>query len=247
MTNGVDTKWVVVTGASRGIGKAICHRLIVAGYGVIGIARKSERFAETSSELSALGNFEPIHLDLRDFDAASKFWKGLDSDRSIVGLVNNAGIEISGPAENLTQEELSDLLLVNVQSVYFSCVSAFERMKANGGSIINIASVDAHRGLSRMAAYCASKAAVVGMTKSFAIEWARHNIRVNSVSPGAIATDMTSKVAEGTKGYDFIMGRTPLRRFAAPEEVAGAVRYLVSDESSFVTGTDIAVDGGFLA
>jgi len=98
-----------------------------------------------------------------------------------------------------------------------------------------------------MAAYCASKASILGLTKALAVEWARHGIRVNSVSPGAISTDMTSGVTEGSKGYEFIMSRTPQRRFAHPNEVAGAVKYLISPESSFVTGIDIAVDGGFLA
>jgi NAD(P)-dependent dehydrogenase (short-subunit alcohol dehydrogenase family) len=127
-------------------------------------------------------------------------------------------------------------------------MGAFRLMReTGGGSIVNIASVDAHRGISRMAAYCASKAAIIGLTKALAVEWARHGIRVNSVSPGAISTDMTSGVTEGSKGYEFIMGRTPQRRFAHPAEVASAVKYLISPESSFVTGIDIAVDGGFLA
>jgi NAD(P)-dependent dehydrogenase (short-subunit alcohol dehydrogenase family) len=239
--------WVVVTGASRGIGKAICAKLLTQGYGVLGIARQSDLFEASAKELAALGHFESIPMDLRDLDKNARFWNEISSSKTIVGSVNNAGIEISSPAEEVSHQEFEDLFMLNVNSLYFASVNAFKRMRSTGGSIVNIASVDAHRGISRMAAYCGSKAAVLGMTKALAVEWARHGVRVNSVSPGAISTDMTSGVVEGSKGFDFIMGRTPQRRFADPSEVAGAVSYLLSKDASFVTGTDIAVDGGFLA
>jgi 3-oxoacyl-[acyl-carrier protein] reductase len=247
-TSDPNLGWVVVTGASRGIGKSICEELLRSGYGVLGISRQSEAFNNTVAELQKIGQFEPFFVDLRDNKASEKFWIELDKSKKITGLVNNAGIEMSGLAEDVSHQDFSDLFQVNVSSVYFSCLGALRVMReSGGGSIVNIASVDAHRGLSRMAAYCASKAAVLGLTKALAVEWARHSIRVNSVSPGAISTAMTSGVTEGSKGYEFIMSRTPQRRFAHPNEVAGAVKYLISAESSFVTGIDIAVDGGFLA
>jgi NAD(P)-dependent dehydrogenase (short-subunit alcohol dehydrogenase family) len=240
--------WVVVTGASRGIGKSICEELLRSGYGVLGISRQTEVFNNTATELQKIGQFEAHFVDLRDNDASEKFWVELDKSKKIVGLVNNAGIEMSGLAEEVSYQGFNDLFQVNVTSAYFSCMGAFRLMReTGGGSIVNIASVDAHRGISRMAAYCASKASILGLTKALAVEWARHGIRVNSVSPGAISTEMTSGVTEGSKGYEFIMSRTPQRRFAHPNEVAGAVKYLISPGSGFVTGIDIAVDGGFLA
>ncbi|HEY8480306.1 MAG TPA: SDR family oxidoreductase [Spirillospora sp.] len=247
-----ERTWVVVTGASRGIGKAIAGRLIEAGHGVVGIARDRRRLDAVREEFSRAHGarvFEPAPLDLADPDAVDAFWSRAGEGRTLAGLVNNAALAPYGPAEELPASEVTALLDVNVRSVYQCCVGAFRifREQESGGAIVNIASIEAHLGTRLMAAYCASKFAVRGLTQALAVEWARHRVRVNSVSPGPVTTDMTAHLAPGTKGHEHLVRRTPMRRFAEPGEVAGAVAYLIGPESSFVTGTDIAVDGGFTA
>lgn len=243
-----ERTWVVVTGASRGIGKAIAGRLVEAGHGVIGIARNRQRLEEAAEECGPEA-FEPTPLDLADPSAVDAFWASAGKGKILAGLVNNAALAPYGPAEDMTHAEVSELLDVNVRSVYQCCVAAFRtfREQGSGGAIVNITSIEAHVGTRLMAGYCASKFAVRGLTQALAVEWARHQVRVNSVSPGPVTTDMTAHMEPGSKVHEHLVRRTPMRRFAEPCEIAGAVAYLIGPESSFVTGTDIAVDGGFTA
>jgi NAD(P)-dependent dehydrogenase (short-subunit alcohol dehydrogenase family) len=243
----VSVGWIVVTGASRGIGLAVTKRLVSDGFGVVGVARDKARLDAIAAQVTAPDRFRPMPLDLSDHDAVESFWELLPMQERVVGLVNNAGVEWHGSADEITGAELRRLMEINVVGVYRSSVGALKAFGGQGGSIVNIASVDAHRGMAKMAAYCASKAAVVALTRAFAVEWAPQGVRVNSVSPGAVHTDMTNVMAEGSKAHTFLIQRTPQRRFGEPEEIAGAVSYLMSRDASFVTGADLVVDGGFLA
>jgi NAD(P)-dependent dehydrogenase (short-subunit alcohol dehydrogenase family) len=244
----VTTDWVVVTGASRGIGLAVTRRLLADGFGVIGVARSQDRLEAVTTELASGDLFVTHALDLADHEAAAGFWERVRERHHVVGLVNNAGTEVHGPATELTSTDFSALLEVNVVALHVASVEAHRTFAGRGGSIVNLASIDAHRGLAGMAGYCASKAAVLGLTRALAVEWARDGVRVNSVSPGPVHTDMTaSAMAEGSKAHSYLVKRTPQRRFGRPEEVASAVGYLMSSDASFITGADLPVDGGFLA
>lgn len=243
-----ELKWVVVTGASRGIGFGITRRLLRSGYGVIGIARNVSRLEQAATKFQKDGHFEPVVCDLADEGSVDDFWVDL-ADRAIVldGLVNNAGIAPHGPAIDLSMEEVRRVLDINVRSVFQCCVGAFKLMHGRGGAIVNITSIEAKVGIPQMAAYCASKFGVQGLTQCLAVEWARYGIRVNSVAPGTVATEMTAHMTPDSPAGQYLLRRTPMRRFAEPEEISGAVAFLLSGEASYITGTEILVDGGFSA
>lgn len=242
------TRWVVVTGASRGIGLAIARRLVSGGYGVVGVARNRERLEEAAAALQCDGDFEPVVCDLEDAAAVDSLWTDLaDRGISVAGLVNNAGIAPYGAAHQFPLAELQRVLDINVRSVFQCCVGAFALMRETGGAIVNITSIEARVGVPQMAAYCASKFGVQGLTQCLAVEWARHGVRVNSVAPGTVSTEMTAHMAPDTRAGQYLLRRTPLRRFAEPEEIAGGVAFLLSDEASYITGTELMIDGGFTA
>lgn len=237
---------VVVTGASRGIGLSISGRLIEAGYRVIGLARDENRLAEASRTLGS--GFTPVQGDVADgVEAALEKVSNLGG--SLVGLVNNVGISQLGSSAELPREEFARVLDINVTSVFAASVLAHRQFTQQGtpGSIVNITSIEAFVGHAKMAAYVASKFAVRGLTQALALEWARDGVRVNSVAPGLIDTDMTSHVTPGSKAYDVLVGRTPMRRFGDPIEIAGAVAFLIGSESTFMTGSHVNVDGGYTA
>lgn len=240
-----DRGTVVVTGASRGIGFAISSRLVADGYRVVGLARDRARLDAATEELGSA--FVGKQVDILDEEGLTEAIAFAAPD--LMGLVNNAGIAQLGAAVDLGRDEFLRVMDANVGSVFSACVEAYRAFVAQGrsGSIVNITSIEAFMGHSKMSAYAASKFAVRGLTQALAIEWARDDVRVNSVAPGAVRTDMTSHLEPGSKGYDRLMERTPLRRFSEPSEIAGAVAFLLGDDSTFVTGTHLSVDGGYTA
>ncbi len=164
-------------------------------------------------------------------------------------LVNNAGINaIYKPLETTTLDEWNEIIGVNLTGV-FLCTRAFGRtmLEAGRGSIINITSIGGRVGLARTGPYCASKGGVELLTKSVSIDWAKKGVRVNAVSPAYIETDLTSGLRDHPVLADRLTARTPMGRFAVPDEIGGAVLFLASDASSYVTGQTIGVDGGWTA
>jgi len=238
---------VVVTGASRGIGLGISRRLVSDGYSVLGISRDPARLQKVASELGEGFLYEAA--DIADAASAHAAIQRAALSHRLVGLVNNAGVSHLGASDEMEPGQFESIMTTNVTAVFSYCVEAYRvfREQDSGGSIVNLTSIDAYVGHGKMAAYSASKFAVRGLTKSLAIEWARYEIRVNSVAPGAISTEMTEHLVVGSKGYEHVMAKTPLRRFGEAAEVAGAVALLIGPDSTYITGANIAVDGGYTA
>ena len=245
MTNQTPQKTIIVTGASRGIGKEIATTLCSQGYRIIGTAT-SEQGAESISQylqpLDAMSKgiclqiADPLHID--------KFVKQVSQEiQSIEALVNNAGITKDGLLMRMSEEAFSQVVDVNLKGTFMLMRSIIKlMMKQRHGSIVNISSVVASTGNPGQANYVASKAALEGLTKVAALEAAPRGIRVNSVAPGFIATDMTESLTEEQKKT--ILARIPLGHMGKPSDIANAVSFLISEQAQYITGTLLHVNGG---
>ncbi len=185
----------------------------------------------------------------RSADVEDMVGQVLDAFGHIDVLVNNAGINSAFTrALKLSEERWRRTLDVNLTGTFLVSVAVGQHMvKAGSGSVINLISIGARVGLPRLAAYCASKAGIEALTRVLALEWAEHGVRVNAIGPSYVATDMTAGFIDHPYFHSWILEQTPVRRFAEPEDIAGAAIYLASDASLYMTGQTIFVDGGWLA
>jgi NAD(P)-dependent dehydrogenase (short-subunit alcohol dehydrogenase family) len=240
-----------VTGASRGLGCAISRALAAAGADVALTARSKDDLSRVADEAREYGR-EALVLPASVSDAAQVAavaaaidteWGKLDT------LVNCAGVSpIFKRAESVAEDEWRHVIDVNLTGT-FLCAKAGAALMIGrgGGSIVNISSIHGRVGMARLAAYSASKGGLEALTRTLALEWADHDIRVNSVAPGYIETDMTEGLREHEKWRPQLLGRIPLGRFGVPTEVTSAIVYLASPASRYVTGSTVTIDGGWTA
>jgi len=240
----------VVIGGTTGLGRAMSLGLAEAGADVVASARRSDLVESIVEEIEARGRRTLLMpTDVSDADSLQHLLDAcIEAFSKVDILINSAGTTMKGPTLEMQSADWDRILEVNLTGTARACTVFGKQMIERGwGRIINIASLASYVGLHEVAAYNASKAGVVGLTKSLAVEWAPYGVCVNAIAPGVFPTDLNRHLLEGTeRGKELIM-RTPMKRFGNAEEIAGAAVFLASDAASFVTGEVIAVDGGFLA
>lgn len=238
-------KVALVTGASSGLGAGFAATLATAGATVVLAARRQDKLEEIASRIGAgRQQIATVALDIR---SAASIADALAQCPPIDILVNNAGVVSSGAALDQTEEDWDAVIDTNLKGMFLMAQATMRRMRDDkrGGSIINIASILGLRQAGAVLPYAVSKAGVIQMTKTFALEVARHNIRVNAIAPGYIATDLNREFFESPAGQDMIR-RIPQRRLGNQEDLDGPLLLLASDHSRYMTGSVITVDGGHL-
>jgi len=242
----LDGRIALVTGGSRGIGAAICDELAAAGAVVaVNYARNADAAAAVCERIAAAGGTgHAVQGDIGSAAGAAALVEHVESEVGpIAALVNNAGITRDDLIMRLSEESWREVIDTNLGGAFFTCRAvARPMMKRRAGAIVNMSSIVGVRGNAGQTNYAASKAGLLGLTKSLAKELGSRGIRVNAIAPGYIATELTDALPEAAR--DAILGATPLGRLGEPEDVARAVRFLVSDAAAFVTGDVLAVDGG---
>jgi 3-oxoacyl-[acyl-carrier protein] reductase len=233
----LEGKRALVTGASKGIGRAIAQELARAGATVVvGYRSGKDEAEQLASELGG----EAVQADVSSAEDAKRL---VDAAGDLDVLVNNAGLTRDGLLARMSDDDWRTVIDTNLSSVFYTCRAVTRpMMKKRGGSIVNISSVVGVHGNGGQANYAASKAGIIGFTKSLARELGSRNIRANVVAPGYVKTQLTDVLPEEATAA--MIGNTPLGRVAEPQEIAGAVRFLASDDASFITGEVLLVDGG---
>jgi 3-oxoacyl-[acyl-carrier protein] reductase len=226
-----------VTGGSRGIGRAIAVELAGAGADVVvGYRSGTEEAESVATEIGG----RAVQADVSDPEQAKAL---VEEAGEIAILVNNAGLTRDGVLARMTDADWRDVIETNLSSVFYTCRAASRgMMKRRGGAIVNISSIVGLRGNWGQTNYSASKAGIIGFTKSLARELGSRGVRANVVAPGYVKTRLTDELPEEAR--EAMLGNTPLGRLGDPEDIAGAVRFLCSDEASFITGEVLLVDGG---
>ncbi len=240
----------MISGAARGLGQAIS--LALAGQGAAVVLADLDEPQQTAGRLAEM---KAEHLALVadvsiEDQVAALSQKALDRFGRVDILVNNAGVSQLDyiPTQDTDLAQWNQVLGVNLTGTFLMCKHIGPAMIASGGgSIINIASTAGLSGVPRAPAYCASKAGVIMLSKSLALEWADHHIRVNAIAPHYIETELTESLRASPKVFQGLARQVPLKRFAKTSEIIGAVLLLAGDDSSFMTGSVIVVDGGYLA
>ena len=245
MTRALEGKTALVTGAGTGIGRAIAHAFAHAGASLVLAGRRPEPLEAVRQEVEGAGGMAHVHVadvSLQP-EAAELVAAAVKTLGRLDVLVNNAGRTYDQLILRMKWDELDKTLATNLQSMFYTCAAAGKFMIGQkSGSIINVTSVVALTGNAGQSAYVASKAGVIGLTKSLAQEFGSRNVRVNAVAPGFIETEMTASLPDALKQQ--YMGRVPLRRFGGPDEVARVAVFLASDAAAYMTGQTLAVDGG---
>ncbi|MHC3757694.1 SDR family NAD(P)-dependent oxidoreductase [Staphylococcus succinus] len=253
MTKGFDDlkgKNIVVTGGNKGIGQQISKDLAEFGANIIVIGRDITSLNETLTILKRNGGYHSIYvLDITKINEVEKTIETIIKNYGTIDvLVNNAGINITKPALEIQEDDWDKVLDINLKSLFFISQFVGKYMSKEGkGKIINIASQVGFVGYFNRAPYASSKGGVIQLTKSLAVEWAKYNINVNAVAPTFVETSLTEKMFENQEFKEDVLERILFHKLPTPNDISGAVLYLSSQLSNFVTGETIKVDGGWTA
>ena len=235
-------KNIIVTGASGGIGNSIVEKLNQNGANILATGTRIEKLEELKEKFD---NIKTLKFDISQHDKIEEFIENATKELggSLDCIVNNAGITKDNLTIRMSLEEWSKVININLTSTFLMCKYSIKKMLKNkSGKIINITSVVGHTGNVGQANYTASKAGIVAMSKSLAIEYAKKNINVNCISPGFISTAMTDQIDEKFK--ETIIAKIPSNRLGKPEDIANAVNFLSSDQSDYINGETLHVNGG---
>jgi len=240
--NSLTGKNIIVTGATGGIGRSIIEKLYETGANILATGTKAEKLNELKSNFQ---NLSTLKFDISQTDKVEEFIENATNDLggSLDCLINNAGITQDNLAIRMNLEEWQNVIDINLTSTFLTTKFAIKKMLKNkSGKIVNITSVVGHTGNVGQANYTASKAGIIAMSKSLAIEYAKKNININCISPGFIKTDMTEKLDQKYK--DIIISKIPSARLGETYDVANAVLFLCSNESDYINGETLHVNGG---
>jgi len=240
--NILENKNIIVTGASGGIGNAIIKKLNEAGANILASGTRIEKLEELKKNFE---NIKILKFDISQSDKIEEFIENATNELggSLDGIVNNAGITQDNLAIRMNLDEWQKVININLTSTFLMSKFAIKKMLKNkSGKIVNITSVVGHTGNLGQANYTASKAGIVAMSKSLAIEYAKKNININCISPGFIKTAMTDKIDEKFK--EVIISKIPSARLGEPDDIANAVLFLSSDQSNYINGETLHVNGG---
>ena len=237
----------IVTGASSGLGRHFAVTLAAAGARVALAARRSERLADLAEEIRAFDRRAiPITLDVTDAQSVRDCVAAAETELGPISiLVNNAGLAVSKPALHHEEADWDRVIATNLRGAWLMAQETARHMAdlGHGGSIVNIVSILGMTGVAHVPAYAASKGGLINLTRALAVEWARHDIRVNALAPGYVETDLNREFLESEAG-EALRRRVPQRRFGTVEDLDGALLLLASDAARYMTGSIITVDGG---
>lgn len=240
-------KVALITGASRGLGQYFGRALARAGADLVITSRNRDSLAAFQQEIEALGRrAAPVELDVRDYDSIQRMGAAAwDAYGKIDILVNNAGCNIRKPAVDITWDDWNLVVDTNLRGAFFVAQATGRRMIERGyGRIINIGSVTSVFGMAGLAPYCASRGGIKQLTMSLAADWGKHGITVNCLAPGWFKTAQNQVLYEDAEWVKYLCERIPLNRPGQPDDLDGAIVFLASDESQYITGQTLLVDGG---
>ncbi len=247
----LDGKVAIVTGCARGLGRGLAEGLAEAGADIVGVYNQTDPEGGTQKEVEKLGRkFIGISADLRRQEPIKGIVeKAVQKFGKVDILVNNAGTIRRGASIDFTEKDWDDVMNLNLKSLFVLCQAFAKRVaqQGEGGKIVNIASMLSFQGGILVPSYTASKSAVMGLTKLLANEWAQYRINVNAIAPGYMATDNTEPLRKDPVRSAALLDRIPMGTWGMPEDLKGAVVFLASEASAYVTGYTLAVDGGWLA
>jgi NAD(P)-dependent dehydrogenase (short-subunit alcohol dehydrogenase family) len=243
-------KVAVVTGATRGIGRAIAYALAEAGANVVVVSRSQSDCRQVADELARTGaGTLAVAADLASLPAIEHMVAAaVAAFGQLDILVNNAGNAVTKRAEDITEADWDRVLGLDLKGVFFACQAAGRQMiSQRQGKIINVASILGQVGERQVSPYCAAKGGVIQLTRALALEWARHNIQVNALCPGYVETSINAAELQDEKVRRYITGKTAAGRLGQPADMAGAALFLASPAADYMTGQTLTIDGGWTA